>query len=114
MSMLDNINAFSIVNQQGSELKEVKLPALSKEEQAKQIATLKGEDMPEVELTIMTKEQVLKALSEQQPIIVKGYDGLFLIVEVNLMLKTVGLVRIAGGNGIPDMSVGFEDIEVAD
>lgn len=114
MSMLDNINAFSIVNRQGSELKEVKLPALSKEEQAKQIATLKGEDMPEVELTIMTKEQVLKALSEQQPIIVKGYDGLFLIVEVNLMLKTVGLVRIAGGNGIPDMSVGFEDIEVAD
>ncbi|WP_412133982.1 hypothetical protein [Limosilactobacillus mucosae] len=62
----------------------------------------------------MTKEEVLKALSEQQPVIVEGYDDLFLVVEVNLMLKTVGLVRLTGGNGIPDMSVGFENIEVAD
>ena len=114
MSMLDNINVFLTTNQQGNVLKEVKLPNLSKEEQAEQIATLKGENVPEQELAIMTKEEVLKALSEQQPVIVEGYDDLFLVVEVNLMLKTVGLVRLTGGNGIPDMSVGFENIEVAD
>lgn len=62
----------------------------------------------------MTKEQVMKAMHEQKAVIVEGYDGLFLVVEVNLMLKTVGLVRLTGGNGIPDMSVGFENIEVAD
>lgn len=62
----------------------------------------------------MTKEQVMKAMHEQKVVIVEGYDGLFLVVEVNLMLKTVGLVRLTGGNGIPDMSVGFENIEVAD
>lgn len=53
-------------------------------------------------------------MHEQKAVIVEGYDGLFLVVEVNLMLKTVGLVRLTGGNGIPDMSVGFENIEVAD
>ncbi|MFJ6971198.1 MAG: hypothetical protein ACIRZ4_03845 [Limosilactobacillus mucosae] len=62
----------------------------------------------------MTKEQVMKAMHEQKAVMVDGYDGLFLVVEVNLMLKTVGLVRLTGGNGIPDMSVGFENIEVAD
>lgn len=62
----------------------------------------------------MTKEQVMKAMHEQKAVKVDGYDGLFLVVEVNLMLKTVGLVRLTGGNGIPDMSVGFENIEVAD
>lgn len=62
----------------------------------------------------MTKEQVMKAMHEQKVVMVEGYDGLFLVVEVNLMLKTVGLVRLTGGNGIPDMSVGFENIEVAD
>lgn len=62
----------------------------------------------------MTKEQVMKAMYEQKAVMVEGYDGLFLVVEVNLMLKTVGLVRLTGGNGIPDMSVGFENIEVAD
>lgn len=62
----------------------------------------------------MTKEQVMKAMHEQKTVMVEGYDGLFLVVEVNLMLKTVGLVRLTGGNGIPDMSVGFENIEVAD
>lgn len=62
----------------------------------------------------MTKEQVMKAMYEQKTVMVEGYDGLFLVVEVNLMLKTVGLVRLTGGNGIPDMSVGFENIEVAD
>lgn len=62
----------------------------------------------------MTKEQVMKAMYEQKAVMVEGYDGLFLVVEVNLMLKTVGLVRLTGGNGIPDMSVGFENIEVAE
>lgn len=62
----------------------------------------------------MTKEQVMKAMHEQKAVMVEGYDGLFLVVEVNLMLKTVRLVRLTGGNGIPDMSVGFENIEVAD
>ena len=62
----------------------------------------------------MTKEQVMKAMHEQTAVMVDGYDGLFLVVEVKLMLKTVGLVRLTGGNGIPDMSVDFENIEVAD
>ena len=62
----------------------------------------------------MTKEEIVKAMHEQKAVMVDGYDGIFTIVEVNLMLKTVGLVRLTGSNGIPDMSVGFEDIEVAD
>lgn len=62
----------------------------------------------------MTKEQVMKAMHEQKAVMVEGYDGLFLVVEVNLMLKTVRLVRLTGGNGIPDVTEKFEDIEVAD
>lgn len=62
----------------------------------------------------MTKEQVMKAMHEQKAVMVEGYDGLFLVVEVNLMLKTVGLVRLTGDNGIPDVTEKFEDIEVAD
>lgn len=62
----------------------------------------------------MTKEQVMKAMHEQKAVMVEGYDGLFLVVEVNLMLKTVGLVRLTGGNGILDVTEKFEDIEVAD
>lgn len=53
-------------------------------------------------------------MHEQKAVMVEGYDGLFLVVEVNLMLKTVGLVRLTGGNGIPDVTEKFEDIEVAD
>lgn len=62
----------------------------------------------------MTKEQAIQAMHEQKTVTVDGYDGIFAIVEVNLMLKTVGLVRLTGGNGIPDVTEKFEDIEVAD
>lgn len=62
----------------------------------------------------MTKEQVIKAMHEQKAVMADGYDGIFAIVEINLMLKTVGLVQLTGGNGIPCMTVGFEDIEVAE
>lgn len=60
----------------------------------------------------MTKEQVMKVMHEQQPVMVSDKDGIFAIVEVNLMLKTVGLVRLSDDDGIPDMTVGFKDIEV--
>lgn len=60
----------------------------------------------------MTKEQVMKVMHEQKAVMVDGYDGLFLVVEVNLMLKTVGLVRLSDGDGIPYMTVGFKNIEV--
>lgn len=59
----------------------------------------------------MTKEEVLKAMHEQKAVTVDGYDGIFAIVEINLLLKTVGLVRLTNDEGIPDM---FEDIEVAE
>lgn len=62
----------------------------------------------------MTKEEVLKAMHEQKAVTVDGYDGIFVIVEINLLLKTVGLVRLTNDEGIPDMTVGFEDIEVAE
>lgn len=62
----------------------------------------------------MTKEEVLKAMHEQKAVTVDGYDGIFAIVEINRLLKTVGLVRLTNDEGIPDMTVGFEDIEVAE
>lgn len=62
----------------------------------------------------MTKEQVIKAMHEQKAVMADGYDGIFAIVEINLMIKTVGLVRLTNDEGIPDMAVGFEDIEVAE
>lgn len=60
----------------------------------------------------MTKSEIVKAMHEQYPVRVSGYDGIFAIVEINLMLKTVGLVRLTDDDGIPDMTVGFDEIEV--
>lgn len=62
----------------------------------------------------MTTSEIVKAMHEQKPVMASGNDGIFAIVEINLMLKTVGLVRLTNDEGIPDMAVGFEDIEVAE
>lgn len=62
----------------------------------------------------MTKEQAIQAMHEQKTVTVDGYDGIFAIVEVNLLLKTVGLVRLTDDDGIPDLQAKFEDIEVAE
>ena len=62
----------------------------------------------------MTKEQAIQAMHEQKAVTVDGYDGIFAIVEVNLLLKTVGLVRLTDDDGIPYLQAKFEDIEVAE
>ena len=38
----------------------------------------------------MTKEQVMKAMHEQKAVMVEGYDGLFLVVEVNRLSDWYG------------------------
>lgn len=60
----------------------------------------------------MTTSEIVKAMHEQKVVMVDGYDGIFAIVEVNLMLKTVGLVRLSDDDGIPDLQAKFKDIEV--
>jgi len=60
----------------------------------------------------MTTSEIVKAMHEQKAVMVDGYDGIFAIVEVNLMLKTVGLVRLSDDDGIPDLQAKFKDIEV--
>lgn len=62
----------------------------------------------------MTKSEIIKVMHEQRPVRVSGNDGIFAIVEINLMLKTVGLVRLSDDDGIPDMQVGFDEIGVVD
>lgn len=56
----------------------------------------------------MTKEQAIQAMHEQKTVTVDGYDGIFAIVEVNLLLKTVGLVRLTDDDGIPDLQAKFK------
>lgn len=62
----------------------------------------------------MTKEQVMKAMHEQKAVMVEGYDGLFLVVEVNLMLNLATLVKLTDDDSILTTMAKFEDIEVAD
>lgn len=116
MGIMDNIGQF-YANADGKQLYEVKLPTLSKEERDRQIGLMTGKIEPEYKLPdykvkVMTKEQILRALHKQLPVRVSGNDGIFAIVEINLLLNTVGLVRLTDDDGIPDMTVGFKDIEV--
>ena len=62
----------------------------------------------------MTTSEIVKAMHEQKPVMASGNDGIFAIVEINLMLKVVGLVRLSDDDGIPDMQVGLDEIEVVD
>lgn len=62
----------------------------------------------------MTKEQVLKSMHEQKEVMVEGHDGIFAIVEVNLILNLATLVKLTDDDSILTTMAKFEDIEVAD
>lgn len=62
----------------------------------------------------MTKEQVMKAMHEQKAVMVSGHDGIFAIVEVNLILNLATLVKLTDDDSILTTMAKFEDIEVAD
>lgn len=63
---------------------------------------------------MMTEEQILKAMHEQNPVMVSGHDGIFVIVEVNLILNVATLVKLTDDDSILTTMAKFEDIEVAD
>lgn len=65
-------------------------------------------------VTTMTTSEIVKAMHEQRPVRVSGNDGIFAIMEVNLMLKVVGLVKLTDDNSIPTTMAKFEDIKVID
>lgn len=62
----------------------------------------------------MTEEQILKNMHEQNPVRVSGNDGIFAIVEVNLILNLATLVKLTDDDSILTTMAKFEDIEVAD
>ena len=62
----------------------------------------------------MEKSEIIKAMNEQMAVKVDGHDGIFAIVEINLLLNTAGLVLLSDEGGVPDMIAEFEDIEVAE
>lgn len=62
----------------------------------------------------MTEEQILKAMHEQNSVMVSGHDGIFVIVEVNLILNLATLVKLTDDDSILTTMAKFEDIEVAD
>jgi len=45
---------------------------------------------------------------------VDGYDGIYAIVEINLLLNTATLVLLSDGNSVQGMTAKFEDVEVAE
>lgn len=53
-------------------------------------------------------------MHEQNPVRVSGHDGIFVIVEVNLILNLATLVKLTDDDSILTTMAKFEDIEVAD
>lgn len=62
----------------------------------------------------MTKSEIIKAMNEQRAVMVDGYDGIFAIVEINLLLNTATLVLLSDDDGVQGMTAKFEDVEVAE
>lgn len=62
----------------------------------------------------MTKSEIIKAMHEQRAVMVDGYDGIFAIVEINLLLNTATLVLLSDDGGAQGMTAKFEDVEVAE
>lgn len=61
----------------------------------------------------MTKSEIVKAMNEQRTVKVDGHDGVFAIIEINLLLNTATLVLLSDGNSVQGMTAKFEDVEVA-
>ena len=61
----------------------------------------------------MTKSEIVKAMDDQRAVVVDGHDGVFAIVEINLLLNTAGLVLLSDEDGVPVMTAKFKDVELA-
>ena len=61
----------------------------------------------------MEKSEIIKAMDDQRAVMVDGHDGVFAIVEINLLLNLATLVLLSDEGGVPGMTAKFEDIEVA-
>lgn len=62
----------------------------------------------------MTKSEIIKAMDDRRAVRVDGHDGIYAIVEINLLLNTATLVRLSNDNGVQGMTAKFEDVEVAE
>lgn len=62
----------------------------------------------------MTKSEIIKAMDDQRAVMVDGYDGIFAIVEINLLLNTASLVRLSDDDCVQGMTAKLEDVEVAE
>lgn len=62
----------------------------------------------------MEKSEIIKAMVDQRAVVVDGLDGIFGIVEINLLLNTAGLILLSDEDRVPCMAAKFEDIEVAE
>lgn len=62
----------------------------------------------------MEKSEIIKAMDKQRTVMVDGYDGIYAIVEINLLLNTATLVLLSDGNSVQGMTAKFEDVEVAE
>lgn len=60
----------------------------------------------------MEKSEIIKAMDKQWAVKVDGHDGVFVIMEINLLLNTAGLVLLSDGNAVKGMTAKFEDVEV--
>lgn len=62
----------------------------------------------------MDKSEIIKAMDKQWAVKVDGHDGIFAIMEINLLLNTATLVLLSDNNAVQGMTAKFEDIEVAE
>ena len=62
----------------------------------------------------MEKSEIIKAMDDQRAVRVDGHDGIYAIVEINLLLNTATLVRLSDDDGVQGMTAKFEDVEVAE
>lgn len=62
----------------------------------------------------MAKSEIIKAMHEQRVVMVDGYDGIFAIVEINLLLNIASLVLLSDDDSVQGMTAKFDKIEVVD
>ncbi|AIY32293.1 hypothetical protein AXJ17_gp44 [Lactobacillus phage LfeSau] len=62
----------------------------------------------------MEKSKIIKAMDDQRAVMVDGHDGIYAIVEINLLLNTATLVILSDDDGVQGMTAKFEDIEMAE
>lgn len=62
----------------------------------------------------MEKSKIIKAMHDQRAVMVDGYDGVFVIAEISLILNTAYLVLLSDDDDVQGMTAKFEDIEVAE